>query len=58
MGVKTSESYRLEQALEEVRQNEEFKANIFENTFKDVENSDDKKDVMILIREKLSYVTL
>lgn len=58
MSVKTSESYRLEQALEEVRKNEEFKANIFENTFKNVENSDDKKDVMILIREKLSYINL
>jgi len=58
MWVKTSESFRLEQALEEVRKNEEFKADIFENTFKDVENSDDKKDVMVLIREKLSYVSL
>ena len=47
MWVKTSESFRLEQALEEVRKNEEFKADIFENTFKDVEKA--KKE-----REKIS----
>lgn len=54
MWVMQSESYRLENALEEVREKEEDKAKIFDQTFLNNDNINDKTNVLILIREKIS----
>ncbi len=53
-----TETYRLEQALEQLREKEEFKADIFDETFYNYNNTLDKKEVLILLREKLSYSDL
>lgn len=53
-----TETYRLEEAIEQLREKEEFKADIFDETFYNYNNTLDKKEVLILLREKLSYSDL
>ncbi|MDD2907278.1 MAG: DUF1800 family protein [Candidatus Gracilibacteria bacterium] len=58
MGVEQSETYRLEQAVEQMREKEEYKAQIYDTTFKNSENLSDKKSVLNLLLEKISYVEI
>lgn len=53
-----TETYRLEQAVEQLREKEEYKAEVFDETFVDNDNITDKKNVLVLLREKLSYIFL
>ena len=54
----TTETYRLEQAVEQLREKEEYKAEVYDQTFEEIDNITDKKNVLVLLREKLSYVFL
>lgn len=54
MWYNESDTYRLEQAIEQLREKEYFKAEAYETVKNDT--IDDKKEILILLREKLSYM--